>query len=178
MKTIIITGVAGFIGHALAMDLLSKGNTVIGIDHLVGDGEILSIKEKRISNLIANPGFNLIKKDVADTSWKEELSTIHCDVIIHLAAFAGVRKSMQLPVECLHTNILGFTSVLEFAKSKDIKTIIYASSSSVYGDICSSTPSNENTITNQPTSIYAASKTANELLAFVYSKTYGIKTIG
>lgn len=178
MRTIIITGVAGFIGHATALELLSKGNNIIGIDSMIGDGEILSIKERRLSNLLINSNFKFLKKNILDSSWKEEIEAINCDLIIHLAAFAGVRKSMQYPLDCLQTNVLGFTSVLDFARSKGIKTVIYASSSSVYGEVELSTQSNEDTITKRPTSIYAASKAADELIANVYSHTYGIQTIG
>lgn len=178
MKTILITGVAGFIGHAIAMELLSKGNTVIGIDNMLGEGEILVIKENRLAELISCPNFILIKQDIANSLWKKELESFDCDFIVHLAAFAGVRKSMQNPIECLQSNVIGFTSVLEFARLKGIRRVVYASSSSVYGDINSSLPSSEHTVTNHPTSIYAASKTSNELLAYVYSLSYGIKTIG
>lgn len=178
MKTIIITGVAGFIGHAIAVKLLSEGHTIIGIDHMRGEGEILSIKERRLYELVSKPSFKLIKQDIVDSSWKKELEPVHCDLIIHLAAFAGVRKSMQYPMECLQTNVIGFNSVLDFANSKGVRKVIYASSSSVYGDISVSTKSTEQTTTNLLTSIYSVSKKSNELLAHAYSYNYGIKTIG
>lgn len=178
MKTIIITGVAGFIGHAIAVKLLSKGHTIIGIDHMHGEGEILTIKERRLSELISKPSFKLIKQDIINSSWKKELEQVHCDLIIHLAAFAGVRRSMQYPMECLQTNVIGFNSVLDFANSKGIRKVIYASSSSVYGDISVSTKSTEQTTTNLATSIYSASKKSNELLAHAYSYNFGIQTIG
>ena len=177
MKTILVTGVAGFIGHALAKSLLRAGYFVIGVDNLCGDLEVHDIKDIRISELIKEESFVFYKNDITeDLSF---LNSYNFELIVHLAAHAGVRQSMNEPKEYIQTNITGFVNVLEYAHKRSVKRLIYASSSSIYGN--HNTPQMnfmESDISEFPESVYAMTKKSNEMLAYIYSKTYNIQTIG
>lgn len=179
MRTIIVTGVAGFIGSALAKALLSQEYNVLGIDNMARDGEVSQIMNLRLKGLKSNEQFLFVKADLCSGLDLCDNDLSECDTIIHLAASAGVRSSMNNPVRYIKDNVIGFANVLEFARSKNIKRVIYASSSSVYGN--NNVPAGglkEDDKISSPESVYAMTKAADELLAYVYSHTYGIQTIG
>lgn len=178
MRTIIVTGVAGFIGFSLSRTLLSQGYKVLGIDNMARDGELLQIMKLRMNSLLSNEHFMFVKADLCNN-----LNQLHvdsgCDTIIHLAASAGVRSSMNNPIQYIKDNVIGFANVLEFARWNHITRVIYASSSSVYGN--NTVPAEglkEDDRIETPESIYAMTKASDELLAYVYAHTYGIQTIG
>ena len=171
---ILITGVAGFIGFNVAKKILKETNNyVIGIDN-INNYYDQKLKFKRLKELNINKKFKFFKKNLKNTDFKFVNKKI--DLIIHLAAQAGVRHSVKYPREYIDSNVSGFFNILEFAKIKKIKKIIYASSSSVYGDT-KKFPSKEKDVLD-PSSLYAASKEFNESLAEIYSKFYKLNLIG
>lgn len=179
MRTIIVTGVAGFIGSSLTKALLSQGYKVCGIDNMARDGEILEVTKLRLNSLMSNEHFLFVKANLCNELVLRHNDLSECDTIIHLAASAGVRSSMNNPVKYIKDNVIGFANVLEFARSNNIKRVIYASSSSVYGN--NNMPAEglkEDRKISSPESVYAMTKASDELLAYVYSHTYGIQTIG
>jgi len=171
------TGVAGFIGSSLANLFLNRGDEVIGIDNL-NDYYDVKIKEARLDILRQNPRFTFCKVDI---SHRSDLSTIFLshsfDTVVHLAAQAGVRYSMENPYAYIDANLVGFANVLEECRHHDIKHLVYASSSSVYG-ANARLPSSENDNTDQAMSLYAATKKANEVMAHSYSHLYQLPTTG
>ena len=169
-----ITGSAGFIGFHLANFFLNKNYIVIGIDNLNNSYDV-KIKKKRISILKKNKNFFFYKKDIKDVNKLKIKKKIHC--IIHLAAEAGVRKSIKNPYLYVNQNISGTISMFDYARLKKIKNIYYASSSSVYGDK-NIYPSKETIIPNQPISIYGITKIATENIAYYYYKIFSINSIG
>lgn len=173
----LVTGVAGFIGSSLANLFLNRGDEVIGIDNL-NDYYDVKIKEARLDILRQNPRFTFYKVDV---SHRSDLSTIFLshsfDAVVHLAAQAGVRYSMENPYAYIDANLVGFANVLEECRRHDIKHLVYASSSSVYGENAR-LPSSENDNTDQAMSLYAATKKANEVMAHSYSHLYRLPTTG
>lgn len=176
---ILITGVAGFIGHALTKSLLAKGYHIIGIDCMTGDYHQKEIKRYRLQELLHEPDFLFINLDLSCDITLLNSYLIECNTIIHLAASAGVRESMKNPSIYIRNNILAFANVIESAHKNGIKKFIYASSSSVYGNIEIGTNGlTEDEITDWPQSIYAMTKKSNELLAYVYSSAYNMQTIG
>ena len=173
---ILITGAAGFIGFNLSKYLLKKNIKVFGIDN-INNYYSRSLKLDRIKELKKFKKFNFKKIDI--TSEKKLsifLKKKKIDVIIHLAAQAGVRYSLINPTEFVQNNILGFYNVINLAKKNDINKIFYASSSSVYGD-SNNFPLKENQIIN-PKNIYSLSKKNNEEMAEIFSKQFNIKFIG
>ena len=175
---ILITGVAGFVGMSLAEKLLNLGLHVYGIDNL-NDYYDIELKKNRLALLNKFSNFNFIKSDIKirseiDSFFSENLDI---DLVVHLAAQAGVRYSLDNPGEYIQSNIVGFFNVLDNCKIHKINNIIYASSSSVYGNK-SSTPFYESDNCNQPISLYAASKMSNELIAHSYSHLYKLNIIG
>jgi UDP-glucuronate 4-epimerase len=187
-KKIFITGVAGFIGFHLAKKLTEIGFTVIGIDNL-NDYYDINLKYARLKELgiISNDNEKFISKDKSFIFFKINLSEKnkiveifnHNDFIsiIHLAAQAGVRYSIEFPDKYIESNINGFFNILEVAKQFKIKNLLYASSSSVYGNN-SKMPFTETEDASFPESLYAATKKSNELMACSYSKLYNFNTIG
>lgn len=176
-KKILITGTAGFIGFHLAKRLLGENNTIIGID-IINDYYDPKIKEKRNKILLENPNYHFYKEDFANfDKLNEIIQTEKPQVIIHLAAQAGVRYSLTNPWAYEQSNYLGTLNIFEAAKLNNIKRVLYASSSSVYGKNTKQ-PFSESDPVNTPISIYAASKRANELLAHSYNHLYGIETAG
>ena len=173
---ILITGAAGFIGFNLSKYLLKKNIKVFGIDN-INNYYSRSLKLDRIKELKKFKKFNFKKIDITS---EKRLSIIlkkkKIDVIIHLAAQAGVRYSLVNPTDFVQNNILGFYNVINLAKENDIKEIFYASSSSVYGD-SNNFPLKENQIIN-PKNIYSLSKKNNEEMAEIFSKQFNIKFIG
>lgn len=171
---ILITGVAGFIGFNAAKKILSEtDNHVIGIDN-INNYYDQKLKKNRLIELKKFKKFSFFKKDLSNTKFDYLKKKIN--IIIHLAAQAGVRHSVEFPREYIESNVNAFFNILEFAKIKKIKKIIYASSSSIYGDT-KKFPSREND-TLDPSSMYAASKEFNERLADLYNKFYDINLIG
>lgn len=177
---VLVTGVAGFIGFHLTQKLLDKGIEVIGIDNL-NDYYDVSLKEGRLSQLSQNEhkeNFEFIKMDLVDNSQMEALfNNNDFEIVINLAAQAGVRYSIENPRAYIDSNVVGFLNILEGCRNKNIKHLIYASSSSVYG-ANKKMPFSEIDSVDHPVSLYAATKKSNELLAHAYSHLYKIPTTG
>ena len=184
-KTILITGAAGFIGSNLIMELLQKtaGATLLGLDNM-NDYYDVSIKEyrlKEIEKLAANrPGaeWRFIKGNLADKALIEQLFTENkIDIVVNLAAQAGVRYSITNPDVYIESNLIGFYNILEACRNHPVEHLVYASSSSVYGSNKKVPYSTDDKVDN-PVSLYAATKKSNELLAHAYSKLYNIPSTG
>lgn len=174
MKRILVTGGAGFIGSHLVDRLLSEGNEVIVLDNF-HSFYAPELKRKNLSNAVTQGRFRLIEGDVREIN-KLESKIGDVDVLVHLAALAGVRPSIENPSAYIDVNVNGTLQVLEFCRNFGIKKMINASSSSVYG-INSKTPWKESDPELLPISPYAASKIAAEEFCFVYSKLYGLNII-
>jgi UDP-glucuronate 4-epimerase len=174
---LLVTGAAGFIGHALAERLCQRGDNVVGIDNLNAYYDV-SLKQARIANLETNSNFEFIQLDISDakalTSLFEENSF---DRVAHLAAQAGVRYSIENPASYIQSNIVGFANMLESCRHHSIEHLVYASSSSVYG-ANRSLPYSVSDNVDHPVSLYAASKKSNELMAHSYSHLYQLATTG
>jgi len=174
---ILVTGVAGFIGSALSIRLLERGDEVIGIDNL-NDYYDVNLKLARLERLSGYKNFKFIKLDIADKQQVEELfirEKFHR--VMHLAAQAGVRYSISHPHAYIDANIVGFINILEGCRHNAIEHLVYASSSSVYG-ANTSMPFSIHDNVDHPVSLYAASKKANELMAHTYSHLYNLPTTG
>lgn len=175
----LITGAAGFIGFHLTKSLLERGEIVIGIDNL-NDYYSVDLKKARCYMLQQFKNFSFYSIDITNQKAVQEVFDCYpkVDYIIHLAAQAGVRYSLENPYTYLQTNVMGQLIILEQArKLKNLKRIFYASSSSVYG-LNKKIPFNEQDRVDQPSSVYAASKRSAELLSFSYSHIYGLKQTG
>ena len=174
METILITGCSGFIGYHLTKKLLDNYN-IIGIDNL-NDYYDINLKMNRLKNL-KHKNFKFIKCDISNRKeLDKEFNENKIDIVINLAAQAGVRYSIENPDVYINTNIIGFYNILENIKKHKINHLIYASSSSVYGN--NELPFKENNSTDNPISLYAATKKTNEILAQTYSNLYNIKCTG
>jgi UDP-glucuronate 4-epimerase len=174
---ILITGAAGFIGFYVAQKLLERGEQVVGIDNLNNYYDP-RLKQARLEILQNYPKFKFYKLDVSDRSVIEELFVKYDFYqVIHLAAQAGVRYSLENPHVYMESNIVGFLNILEGVRHHKINHLVYASSSSVYG-ANTLQPFSEHHNVDHPVSLYAASKKANELMAHSYSHLYGMKTTG
>ena len=177
---VLVTGAAGFIGFHVAKELLARGDTVIGIDN-INDYYDVTLKEGRLNALAEPPlseNFTFIKMDIADRDQMETLFTSSAfDKVVHLAAQAGVRYSIENPHAYVDSNLIGFMNILEGCRHNKIKHLVYASSSSVYGSN-ESTPFAVTDNVDHPVSLYAASKKANELMAHTYSHLYQLPTTG
>ena len=174
-KKILVTGAAGFIGFYVAKYLLERGDTVVGIDN-INDYYDPKLKLDRLSILEEMKGFSFIKIDIAENDKMEVLfSNNKFDAVVHLAAQAGVRYSLENPHAYMQSNIVGFLNILEGVRHNKIEHLVYASSSSVYG-ANTLQPFSEHHNIDHPVSLYAASKKSNELMAHSYSHLYGMKT--
>ena len=174
---ILLTGAAGFIGMHTAERLLARGDEVTGIDNL-NDYYDPTLKEARLARLTPHAGFRFVKMDVADRAGMEALFAAEkFDRVIHLAAQAGVRYSLQNPHAYIDSNVVGFMNILEGCRHAKVQHLVYASSSSVYGGN-TRMPFSEADSVDHPVSIYAATKKANELMAHTYSHLYGLPTTG
>jgi len=174
---ILVTGAAGFIGMTTSLRLLARGDEVVGLDNL-NDYYEVSLKENRLKRLTALPGFRFVKLDVGDRAGMEKLFAAEkFDKVIHLAAQAGVRYSIQNPHAYVDSNLVGFINVLEGCRHSQVQHLVYASSSSVYGGN-TKMPFSEHDSVDHPVSLYAATKKANELMAHTYSHLYGLPTTG
>jgi len=177
MKKILITGVAGFIGYHLAEKLLNNNYLIVGIDNL-NDYYDTTLKIARLNNLKKLKNFAFQKIDFTNNNELDPLFNENkFDQVIHLGAQAGVRYSITNPQFYIDTNITGFLNILENCKKHNIKTIIYASSSSIYG-INQQQPFSEEDNTEKQISMYGVTKKTNELMAHSYSNLYGLRTIG
>ena len=174
---ILVTGAAGFIGMTTSLRLLARGDEVVGLDNL-NDYYEVSLKENRLARLTPHANFRFVKLDVADRAGMEGLFAAEkFDRVIHLAAQAGVRYSLQNPHAYVDSNVVGFTNILEGCRHNGVQHLIYASSSSVYGGN-TRMPFSEHDSVDHPISLYAATKKANELMAHTYSHLYGLATTG
>lgn len=174
---ILLTGAAGFIGMTTALRLLARGDEVVGLDNL-NDYYDVSLKQNRLNRLLPHPGFRFVKLDVADRTGMAALFAAEkFDRVIHLAAQAGVRYSLQNPHAYIESNVVGFTNILEGCRHARVQHLVYASSSSVYGGN-TKMPFSEHDSVDHPVSLYAATKKANELMAHTYSHLYGLPTTG
>ncbi|QLQ24010.1 MAG: NAD-dependent epimerase [Dechloromonas sp.] len=174
---ILVTGAAGFIGMTTSLRLLARGDEVVGLDNL-NDYYAVSLKEDRLARLTPHANFRFVKLDVADRAGMEALfAAERFDRVIHLAAQAGVRYSLQNPHAYIESNVFGFTNILEGCRHNGVRHLVHASSSSVYGGN-TSMPFSEHDSVDHPISLYAATKKANELMAHTYSHLYGLPTTG
>lgn len=174
---ILVTGAAGFIGMATTLRLLERGDQVVGLDNL-NDYYEVSLKQDRLAQLTGKPGFQFVKMDVADRSAMALLfAQEKFDKVIHLAAQAGVRYSIQNPHAYVDSNLVGFVNILEGCRHNQVQHLVYASSSSVYGGNAKM-PFSEHDSVDHPVSLYAATKKANELMAHTYSHLYALPTTG
>ena len=174
---ILITGAAGFIGHFLALRLLGRGDTVVGIDNL-NDYYDVALKEARLAKLISHERFTFIRTDIADRKSMELLFTTHqFDVVVNLAAQAGVRYSISNPHAYIEANIVGFLNILEGCRHSNVKNLLFASSSSVYG-ANTALPFAESNTVDHPVALYAATKKSNELMAHSYASLYSLPSTG
>ncbi|HAL39695.1 MAG TPA: protein CapI [Polaromonas sp.] len=174
---ILLTGAAGFIGMTTALRMLARGDEVLGLDNL-NDYYDVTLKENRLKRLMPNAGFRFVKMDVADRQSMAQLFAAEkFDRVIHLAAQAGVRYSLQNPHVYIDSNIVGFVNILEGCRYAQVQHLVYASSSSVYGGN-TKMPFSEHDSVDHPVSLYAATKKANELMAHTYSHLYGLPTTG
>lgn len=177
MKPILLTGAAGFIGYHVAKRYLDQGRTVIGIDNL-NDYYEVALKQSRLDDLTPYKNFEFRTLDLADRAAMDELFAAHVfDKVIHLAAQAGVRYSIENPHVYVKTNVDGFLHVLEGCRHNPVEHLLYASSSSVYG-AQTQMPFSVHQNVDHPVSLYAATKKSNELFAHCYSHLYGIPCSG
>lgn len=178
MKPILVTGVAGFIGFHLCQRLLARGETIIGIDNL-NDYYDVNLKLARLAKLKENVGgFQFCKLDLSDRPGIAELfAQFQPDRVVNLAAQAGVRYSLSNPHAYVDSNLVGFTNILEGCRHHNVKHLVFASSSSVYGNNTKMPFSVQDNV-DSPISLYAATKKANELMAHTYSYLYGLPTTG
>jgi UDP-glucuronate 4-epimerase len=177
MRKILVTGAAGFIGFHVARRLLAAGQTVVGLDN-VNDYYSVRLKQDRLAQLQGQPGFRFEKMDLADGEAMASLfRQERFDVVVHLAAQAGVRYSLENPMAYINSNLVGFAHILEGCRHTQVKHLVYASSSSVYG-ANTRMPFSVHDNVDHPVSLYAASKKSNELLAHSYSHLYRLPTTG
>nr|WP_285229587.1 SDR family NAD(P)-dependent oxidoreductase [Paenibacillus albidus] len=176
-KTYLITGASGFIGYYVSRKLLEQGCRVIGIDN-INDYYDVNLKYARLEQLKHSEQFVFIKSDISD---KEELlrifNTYRPNIVVNLAAQAGVRHSIENPDVYIQSNILGFFNILEACRHYPVDHLVYASSSSIYGSN-EKVPFEESDVVDHPESLYAATKKSNELMAYTYSHLYQIPTTG
>jgi UDP-glucuronate 4-epimerase len=177
MKKILITGAAGFIGYHLVQAIADRGDTITGIDNL-NDYYDVNLKKARLSQLEQCKNFTFRKIDMAD---REAMTGLfgkgNFDVVINLAAQAGVRYSLKNPYSYIDSNIVGFTNILEGCRQSKVAHLVFASSSSIYG-MNKKIPFSVSHNVDHPVSLYAASKKANELMAHAYSHLYNLPCTG
>ena len=174
---ILLTGAAGFIGMHTAERLLARGDAVTGIDNL-NDYYDPALKQARLDRLTGQAGFRFQRVDIADRAAMQALFEQHrFDAVVHLAAQAGVRYSITHPHAYFESNLTGFGHVLEGCRAQEVRHLVYASSSSVYGGN-TKMPFEETDPVDHPVSLYAATKKANELMAHTYSHLYGVPATG
>ncbi|MFQ5455952.1 MAG: NAD-dependent epimerase [Nitrospirota bacterium] len=177
MRKILVTGAAGFIGFYLCKRLSELSNEVVGLDNL-NDYYDVNLKLARLEKIKEEKSFRFIRMDIAD---KEAIATLfareHFDIVVNLAAQAGVRYSLKNPQAYINSNIVGFMNILEGCRHNKVKHLVFASSSSVYG-ANTKMPFSVHHNVDHPVSLYAATKKANELMAHTYSSLYGLPSTG
>lgn len=189
---ILVTGAAGFIGSSLIKALLGQGHEIVGLDNInsyydtrlkyarLAEAGVAqeSIRENQPTASTTHPEYRFVKTDLTDRTNMDRLfATERFDLVVNMAAQAGVRYSIENPYAYVESNVLGFLNILEGCRQHGVKRLIYASSSSVYG-LNDHTPYAETDKTDTPVSLYAATKKADELMAHAYSKLFGIHTTG
>jgi UDP-glucuronate 4-epimerase len=174
---VLVTGAAGFIGSALSLRLLERGDTVIGIDNH-NDYYDPALKEARLARHENHPNYTHIRMSLEEREGMAELFKNHKpDRVVNLAAQAGVRYSLENPLAYIDSNLVGFGHILEGCRHNNVEHLVYASSSSVYGSN-TKMPFSVHDNVNHPVSLYAATKKANELMAHTYSHLYQLPTTG
>jgi UDP-glucuronate 4-epimerase len=177
MRTVLVTGSAGFIGSSLTVELLSRGDRVVGFDNH-NDYYDPNLKEARIKRFIGHPNYQHVRGDLSDTSALKDLfSQFKPTHVVNLAAQAGVRYSIENPQAYIESNLVGFGNILEQCRQSEVKHLVYASSSSVYG-ANEKIPFSVNDNVDHPLSLYAATKKCNELMAHSYSNLFDLPTTG
>lgn len=176
-KKILVTGAAGFIGFHLCKSLLEKGVEVVGFDN-INDYYDVNLKYSRLELLAPYDKFTFVKGDLADKAAVDKLfSENKFDIVVNLAAQAGVRYSIDNPQAYIESNVIGFFNILEACRHNPVEHLLYASSSSVYGNQ-QKTPFSTDDDVSKPISLYAATKKSNELMAYTYSHLYSIPSTG
>jgi UDP-glucuronate 4-epimerase len=174
---VMVTGAAGFVGHRVSSKLLQAGDTVVGVDNL-NDYYDVRLKEARLAQLTATPGFTDLRLDIGDAAGLRDAFERHRpERVIHLAAQAGVRHSLTHPEVYVQSNLVGFANMLEMARHFDVQHLVYASTSSVYG-ANTSIPFGEEQHTAHPLTLYAATKKANEVMAHAYAHLFRLPCTG
>ena len=174
---VLVTGSAGFIGHALSHRLLRRGDEVIGVDNM-NDYYDVNLKRARLQNLTGYTDFSFVEDSLEDNSAIQRVFKQEKPVkVVNLAAQAGVRYSLKNPHAYVASNIAGFTNILEACRHNAVEHLVYASSSSVYG-ATTTMPFSVSQSVDHPVSLYAASKKSNELMAHTYSHLFGLPTTG
>lgn len=174
---VLVTGAAGFIGSALTLRLLERGDTVIGIDNH-NDYYDPALKEARLARHADHPNYTHLRIDLAHPKAIESaFESYKPQRVVNLAAQAGVRHSIENPLAYINSNVVGFAHILEGCRHNNVEHLVYASSSSVYG-ANTTMPLSEHHNVDHPLSLYAASKKSNELMAHTYSHLYGLSTTG
>jgi len=177
MKQILVTGAAGFIGAHLSHALLKRGHQLTGLDNL-NDYYSTQLKRDRLAYFCKHPDFRFVEMDIASQSALDRLfDSTEFDYVIHLAAQAGVRYSLENPYSYAQSNLNGFVNLIEACRQHSVKHLVFASSSSVYGQNTIS-PFSESAAVDHPISLYAASKRANELIAHSYAHLYQLPCTG
>src|SRR5512134_446811 len=177
MSKILVTGAAGFIGFHVSQRLLERGDEVVGLDNL-NDYYDVNLKLARLKQIAMDPNFKPVRMDLQDREGMRRLfEEEKFDVVVNLAAQAGVRYSLINPHSYVDTNLVGFVNVLEGCRHSGVKHLVFASSSSVYG-ANTKMPFSVHHNVDHPVSLYAATKKANELMAHTYSHLYGLPTTG
>jgi UDP-glucuronate 4-epimerase len=177
MRKILVTGAAGFIGFHLSRRLLERGNEVVGVDNMNPYYDV-TLKEARLLLLEKNGAFRFIRADIADRKAMAALfEEERFDIVVNLAAQAGVRYSLENPYAYVESNIAGFMNVLEGCRHQHVRHLVFASSSSVYG-ANTRMPFSVHDNVDHPLSLYAATKKANELMAHTYASLYGLPCTG
>ena len=173
----LVTGAAGFIGYHLCRELLRRGRKVVGIDNLNTYYDV-GLKRARLAKLSTSKGFTFLRGDISDESFVAGVFQAYDPaVVVNLAAQAGVRYSTENPHAYVQSNLVGFVQILEACRHHRVKNLVYASSSSVYGGN-HKVPFEESDPVDYPLSLYAATKKADELMAYSYSHLYGIPATG
>ena len=177
MRKILVTGAAGFIGFHLSRRLLEGGNEVVGLDNLNPYYDV-TLKEARLSLLEKSGAFRFVRADIADRKAMEALfEAERSEIVVNLAAQAGVRYSLENPHAYVDSNLVGFMNILEGCRHQHVRHLVFASSSSVYG-ANTRMPFSVHDNVDHPLSLYAATKKANELMAHTYASLYGLPCTG